>query len=62
VWLARKRKTGDLYAMKVLKKKDMVKKNMVEAVIAERNILATVNNPFVVRLYYAFQSRVSLLF
>eukprot|EP01102_Stenamoeba_stenopodia_P019851 TRINITY_DN7584_c0_g1_i2.p1 TRINITY_DN7584_c0_g1~~TRINITY_DN7584_c0_g1_i2.p1 ORF type:complete len:1360 (+),score=248.69 TRINITY_DN7584_c0_g1_i2:678-4757(+) len=57
VWLARKRKTGDLYAMKVLKKKDMVKKNMVEAVIAERNILATVNNPFVVRLYYAFQSK-----
>jgi serine/threonine protein kinase len=42
VYLARKRATGDLYAIKVLKKLDMVRKNMVDHVIAERNILASV--------------------
>lgn len=42
VYLARKRATGDLYAIKVLKKLDMIRKNMVDHVIAERNILASV--------------------
>jgi len=60
VYLARKRKTGYLYAIKVLKKDDMVRKNMVDRVIAERNILATTQNPFVVKLFYAFQSEDSL--
>ncbi|KAI9105007.1 serine/threonine protein kinase 15, partial [Phlyctochytrium arcticum] len=57
VYLARKRTTQDLYAIKILKKQDMIKKNMVSHVLAERNVLALSNNPFVVKLYYAFQSR-----
>lgn len=56
VYLARKRKTGDVYAIKMLKKDDMVRKNMVEHVMAERDIMAGNNNSFVVKLYYAFQS------
>ncbi|EFA81611.1 protein serine/threonine kinase [Heterostelium album PN500] len=56
VYLAQKKKTGDLYAIKVLKKLDTIRKNMVDHVIIERNILATVQNPFVVKLFYAFQS------
>ncbi|KAL6060878.1 Serine/threonine-protein kinase greatwall [Balamuthia mandrillaris] len=56
VYLARKKKTGDLYAIKMLKKDDMVRKNMVEHVMAERDIMASTRNPFVVKLYYAFQS------
>jgi serine/threonine protein kinase len=58
VYLARKRKTGDVYAIKMLKKDDMVRKNMVEHVMAERDIMAGNNNSFVVKLYYAFQSEV----
>ena len=42
------------FAMKTLKKKDMIDKNLVEQVITERNILATTSNPYVVRMYYAF--------
>jgi serine/threonine protein kinase len=42
VYLASKKITGDLYAIKILKKLDMVRKNMVDHVIAERNILASV--------------------
>ncbi|KAE8729919.1 putative serine/threonine protein kinase IRE [Hibiscus syriacus] len=48
VFLARKRATGDLFAIKVLKKADMVRKNAVESILAERNILISVRNPFVV--------------
>ena len=32
----------------VMKKKDLIRKNMVESVTNERNILAMANNPFVV--------------
>ncbi|KAF8406405.1 hypothetical protein HHK36_008492 [Tetracentron sinense] len=47
VFLARKRTTGDLFAIKVLKKLDMIRKNDIERILAERNILITVRNPFV---------------
>jgi len=60
VYLAQKKRTGDLYAIKVLKKADMIRKNMVDHVIVERNILAQTKNPFVVKLFYAFQSKANL--
>lgn len=60
VYLAQKRKTGDLYAIKVLSKSDLVRKNAADSVIAERNALAIAHNPFVVKLFYAFQSTENL--
>jgi serine/threonine protein kinase len=33
------------------------RKNMVDNVIAEKTALAIANNPYVVKLYYSFQSR-----
>ncbi|MEW5318651.1 MAG: hypothetical protein WDW38_009857 [Sanguina aurantia] len=60
VYLARKHATGDLFAIKVMKKRDLIRKNMVESVTNERNILAMANNPFVVRFYYSFTSRENL--
>ncbi|RVX15173.1 putative serine/threonine protein kinase IRE4 [Vitis vinifera] len=57
VFLARKRTTGDLFAIKVLKKLDMIRKNDIERILAERNILITVRNPFVVRFFYSFTCR-----
>ncbi|XP_054824042.1 probable serine/threonine protein kinase IREH1 isoform X2 [Prosopis cineraria] len=54
VFLAKKRITGDLFAIKVLKKADMIRKNAVESILAERDILITVRNPFVVRFFYSF--------
>ena len=35
-----------------MRKKDLLRKNMVESVANERNILAMANNPFVVRFFY----------
>ena len=60
VYLAQKRKTGDLYAIKVLSKSDLVRKNAADSVIAERNALAIAHNAFVVKLFYAFQSTENL--
>jgi len=60
VYLARKKATQDLFAIKVMRKADLMRKNMVESVKNERNILATTSNPFVVRFYYSFQSQYNL--
>ncbi|XP_078441696.1 protein kinase superfamily protein isoform X2 [Wolffia australiana] len=60
VSLARKRTTGDLFAIKVLKKLHMIRKNDIERILAERNILITVRNPFVVRFFYSFTCRDNL--
>uniref|UniRef100_A0A7I4FUW0 non-specific serine/threonine protein kinase n=1 Tax=Physcomitrium patens TaxID=3218 RepID=A0A7I4FUW0_PHYPA len=60
VFLARKCTTGDLFAIKVLRKADMIRKNAVESVKAERNILISARNPFVVRFFYSFTCRDNL--
>jgi len=57
VYLAKKKTTQDLYAIKILKKDDMIRKNMVSHVLAERKVMSLSTNPFVVKLYYAFQSK-----
>lgn len=56
VYLAKKNSTGDLFAIKILKKSDMIRKNMVSHVLTERKVLSFSGNPFVVKLFYAFQS------
>ncbi|CAH8391712.1 unnamed protein product [Eruca vesicaria subsp. sativa] len=60
VFLARKIATGDLFAIKVLKKADMIRKNAVESILAERNMLISIRNPFVVRFFYSFTCRENL--
>jgi serine/threonine protein kinase len=40
----------------VIPKSDMIRKNMVSQVLAERHVLSLSKNEFVVRLFYAFHS------
>ena len=56
VYLCRKRTTGDVYAVKVIRKKDLVYKNMISQAMAERDALIQTDNPFIVKLYYTFAS------
>ncbi|KAM7322419.1 hypothetical protein ACRRTK_017924 [Alexandromys fortis] len=49
-------KGGKLYAVKVVKKADMINKNMTHQVQAERDALALSKSPFVVHLFYSLQS------
>eukprot|EP01117_Protostelium_nocturnum_P007674 TRINITY_DN2755_c0_g1_i2.p1 TRINITY_DN2755_c0_g1~~TRINITY_DN2755_c0_g1_i2.p1 ORF type:complete len:1006 (+),score=271.24 TRINITY_DN2755_c0_g1_i2:746-3763(+) len=60
VFLAQKKKTGDLYAIKVLNKDDLRKKNQIQHIRAERDILAQTQNHFLVKFYYSFQTRQNL--
>ncbi|PFH51406.1 hypothetical protein AMATHDRAFT_59149 [Amanita thiersii Skay4041] len=61
VFLAKKKITGDYYAIKVLKKADMIAKNQITNVKAERMILMKqAESPFVAKLYFTFQSRDNL--
>uniref|UniRef100_A0A6Q2X1R6 Ribosomal protein S6 kinase n=2 Tax=Esox lucius TaxID=8010 RepID=A0A6Q2X1R6_ESOLU len=58
VFLVRKIKgsdRGQLYAMKVLKKATLKVRDRVRSKM-ERDILAEVNHPFIVKLHYAFQT------
>lgn len=56
VYLARKRCNARLYAIKVMKKADMVDKNMTGQMKAERDALALSKSPFVVHLFYSLQT------
>lgn len=55
VRLCREKKSGNIYAMKKLKKSEMLMRGQVEHVIAERNLLAEVASHCIVKLYYSFQ-------
>ncbi|EMD40808.1 response regulator receiver [Gelatoporia subvermispora B] len=61
VFLAKKKVTGDYFAIKVLKKADMISKNQITNVKAERMILMKqAESPFVAKLYFTFQSKENL--
>ncbi|KAK9237947.1 hypothetical protein V1525DRAFT_450077 [Lipomyces kononenkoae] len=58
VYLTKKKRTGDYFAIKVLKKSDMIAKNQVTNVKAERAIMmAQAESPFVAKLFFTFQSK-----
>ena len=56
VLLVRHKRTGVLYAMKVLKKEEIFRRNQIDHTKTERLILATLRHPFMVRLRYSFQT------
>jgi len=62
VMLVRHKKTQKLYAMKVLKKELIRKRNQVEHTKTERRVLERIRHPFIVRMKYAFKDREKLYF
>ncbi|XP_077976956.1 uncharacterized protein LOC144432587 [Glandiceps talaboti] len=62
VALVEKSDTMALYAMKTLRKADVLRRNQAAHVKAERDILAEADNEWVVKLYYSFQDRDNLYF
>ncbi|KAG5321247.1 GWL kinase, partial [Pseudoatta argentina] len=45
-----------IYAVKVMKKNEMINKNMASQVVIERNALALTRSPYCVQLFYSLQS------
>ena len=60
VRLVQKRDTGHVYAMKILRKADMLEKEQVAHVRAERDILVEADHQWVVKMYYSFQDVINL--
>ncbi|PSN48549.1 hypothetical protein C0J52_05912 [Blattella germanica] len=61
VFLGYKKNNPDLvYAIKVMKKSEMVHKNMASQVVTERNALALTHSPFCVQLFYSLQTNHSI--
>jgi serine/threonine-protein kinase LATS1/2 len=48
-------KSGGLFAMKSLKKSDVIERKQVAHVLAEKDILAEAENEWIVKLFYSFQ-------
>ena len=56
VLLVKKRSGGKLYAMKVLHKADILKRNQLRHTLTERSVLQSVKHPFIVQMHHSFQS------
>lgn len=57
-----KRDTSEVYALKVLEKAVLSKRNLLIKTQAERDILERIESPFIVKLHYAFQTDAKLYF
>jgi len=63
VYQANHKNENKIYAIKVLKKEAIIKRNEVKHIMAERNVLIrNLKHPFLVGLHYSFQSRDKLYF
>jgi len=62
VFLVKENKTEEMYALKVLRKDNIIKRNQVEHTKTERSVLGYVKHPFIVGMNMAFQSKDKLYF
>lgn len=62
VFLVRDKASNTIYALKVLKKDYIIRKNQVEHTKTERSVLGYAKHPFIVGLNMAFQTNDKLFF
>jgi len=60
VLLVRKIDSGELFALKIMKKKLIQDKNQIEHTKSERSVLERSSHPYIVRLRYAFRTKLKL--
>ncbi|XP_047661449.1 serine/threonine-protein kinase 38-like isoform X4 [Tachysurus fulvidraco] len=60
VRLVQKKDTGHVYAMKILRKADMLEKEQVAHIRAERDVLVQADSLWVVKMFYSFQDKQNL--
>ena len=56
VMLVEHKETKELYAIKSVHKKKLIESGRPQTIIAERNIMMLVKNPFIIQLHFAFQT------
>lgn len=62
VMQVRKKDTHRIYALKTIRKAHIISRSEVAHTLAERSVLAQINNPFIVPLKFSFQSPEKLYF
>ena len=62
VILCREKATGHLYAIKILRKEVIIRKDEVAHTLTENRVLRTTNHPFLISLKYSFQTADRLCF
>lgn len=60
VFQVQKKDTGQIYAMKIMRKEKILAKDHGEYVRAERNVLTAVFHPYIVTLRCSFQVQLTL--
>jgi serum/glucocorticoid-regulated kinase 2 len=60
VVLVRKKASGQLYAMKSMKKKYIEKKGQVKRVMMEKDILTSIDHQFLIKIHSSFQTEKKL--
>lgn len=56
MFLVEQANSGKQFAMKVLDKVKIFQEQIIDYTCAERNILTQIKHPFIVELFYAFQT------
>lgn len=62
VLLVRSKESGELHAMKILKKENIQKGNQEKHVRVERDVLVNIDHPFVIKFHASFQNKRKLFF
>jgi protein kinase A len=60
VWLVKHKKTDKVYALKQLDKREIMGHHQVEGVLREKNIMSSLDHPFVINLVSTFQDESNL--
>ena len=60
VWLVSHKRSGKPYALKMLSKREIVSHHQVEGVLREKNIMSSLDHPFVVNLVATYHDDTSL--
>ena len=62
VYLVTRKKDEQLFALKVLRKKYIIEKSQEQHIMTEKQILADLSHPFLVKLHSSFQDQKKLYF
>jgi protein-serine/threonine kinase len=60
VTAVRKKDTGNLYAIKTMNKDFVLGENKIEQIMTEKEILSRISHPFIVQMFWAFQTNTQL--
>ena len=55
MWKVKYKLNGKLYAMKIMSKVKIIRKNSIKNVLNEKRLLSQLNNPFLVNMIFSFQ-------